>query len=111
MQPLHPAATTLVVRNIPFACSQEELLREWPVDGSYNYLHLPYNAFRQRHSGYAYINFLNSRLAANFQERWHGRFLSMPFEKSLSVREADMQGWRPNLACIKAKSVVKLLET
>lgn len=94
--------TTLTVRNIPTAYSQEELLQEWPVDRSYDYLHFPYSDSMGRSIGIAFINFLSPELAAQFRKRWHGRSLGRHATgKMLRVEPAKVQGRNANLELVK----------
>lgn len=98
--------TTLIVRNIPYSCTQTDLQEEWPIDHfAYDYLHLPLDT-RSRPLGYAYVNFLEPVYAAEFQSRWHGQFLTKHhFSKSLSVTVAHRQGKHANLLCVKGNNL------
>jgi len=98
--------TTLIVRNVPYACTQADLQVEWPIQQfAYDYLHLPLDT-RSRPLGYAYLNFVLPIHASTFHLRWHGRFLTKHhFSKSLSVTEAHRQGKHANLACVKGNNL------
>jgi len=98
--------TTLIIRNIPYSCSQADLEEEWLMrDFPYDYLHLPLDA-RNRPLGYAYINFILPIHASAFHSRWHGRFLTKHhFAKSLSVTVAHRQGAHVNLMCVKGNNL------
>merc|ERR1712228_1090457 len=73
MQPVKSPMTTLVVQNLPGRYTRADVLQAWPVDGSYDYMHLPYNLLQKRPLGYVFINFVTHELAAAFQKTWHGR--------------------------------------
>jgi len=98
--------TTLIVRNIPYSCTQADLQEEWPMNHfPYDYLHLPLDA-RNRPLGYAYINFVLPIHASAFHVRWHGQFLTKHhFSKSLSVTVAHRQGKHANLTCVKGNNL------
>jgi len=98
---LSRSARTLVVRNVPWSYNQEDLLAEWPPDGTYDYFHLPYHFNQDRPLGFAYINFVTYEAAAAFMQKWHGRFLSHRSGRStLHIAVAKVQGRGPNLARI-----------
>lgn len=98
--------TTLIIRNIPYSCTQTDLQEEWPIRRfAYDYLHLPLDT-RNRPLGYAYVNFVEPVQASAFQLRWHGRFLPKHhFSKSLSVTVAHRQGKHANLLCVKGNNL------
>uniref|UniRef100_A0A7S0AEV1 Mei2-like C-terminal RNA recognition motif domain-containing protein n=1 Tax=Pyrodinium bahamense TaxID=73915 RepID=A0A7S0AEV1_9DINO len=108
-QPLPKSVRTLLVRNVPMAWGQEDLLAKWPPDGSYDYLYIPYNLSKDSPLGIAYINFVSYEDAAWFHKKWHGRFLSRQDGKHpLDIAVAKVQGYAPNLARIK-KSEARML--
>jgi len=94
---LPPGATTVVVRNIPWEYTQEELEQEWPLDGTYDYMHLPMRPHLNRNAGYAFINFTEPSHAARFTALWHGQRLRRPYRHALNVKVATLQGKLPNL--------------
>lgn len=106
LQGLPVSVTTLIIRNIPYSCTQTDLQEEWPIRNfAYDYLHLPLDT-RSRPLGYAYVNFLEPCHASAFQSRWHGRFLMKHhFSKSLSVTVAHRQGKHANLLCVKGNNL------
>jgi len=105
------SARTLIVRNVPWTYSQEDLLLVWPPDGTYDYLHTPYHFFNDRTVGHAYINFITYEAAAAFQERWHGRYLPQRDTKNtLDISVATVQGRGPILARIAEDRIPVLVE-
>lgn len=109
LRPLPPGTTTLVVRNIPARFNQERMLQEWPLDGTFNFLYLPYNALERRPKGYAFINFLTPELALAFQREWHGNYLSETGRtKHLDVAASVVQGVREILETLLVKDFEKL---
>merc|ERR1719329_1835273 len=73
--PLPPGTRTLMVRNIPTRFTQNELMRLWPADGTYDLLYMPWSSKQRRFSGSAYINFGTEEDALRFRSIWHGRTL------------------------------------
>jgi len=98
--------TTLIVRNIPYVCTQTDLQEEWPIRHfAYDYLHLPLDT-RNRPLGYAFLNFLEPLHASEFYSQWHGQFLMKHhFSKSLSVTVAHRQGRHANLLGVKGNNL------
>lgn len=106
-QPSAHGDTTLLVRNIPWDVTQEELVSQWPIDGSYNFLFLPYSEFLGRHVGTAIINFVSPEHAARFNAQWAGQKLGRhEYKKVLSVAMAETQGRDENLKRVKEDAVV-----
>jgi hypothetical protein len=99
--------TTVMVRHVPTHYSQDMLLREWAVDFSFDFLCLGYNFKKKRTIGYAFVNFLTEKAAAEFRRRWHGEYLSGSAHDgpSLLVQPATIQGLRANV-CHYAKQPV-----
>jgi len=102
---------TLLIRNVPWSYSQEDLLLKWPPDSTYDYFHTPYHFFNNRPLGLAYINFVTYEAAVAFQERWHGRYLSQQDTKNtLDITAANVQGRKGNLARIAEDRIPTLAE-
>jgi len=111
LRPLPRSARTLIVRNVPWAYTQEDLLHFWPPDGTYDYFHTPYHFFNDRPLGHAYINFNTYEAAVAFQDRWHGRYLSWRDTKNtLDITFSHDQGRGPNLARIAKDKIPILVE-
>lgn len=66
------ARTTVMVHNIPTACSPEHLLEVLPMDGSYDLLYAPMESSGRRLAGFAFLNFVSEAHAADFMCSWHG---------------------------------------
>lgn len=96
--------TTFMVRNIPASCTREDLLRDWPIDGSFDFLYLPMSSGGKTTRGYVFINLVSETNAASFRERWHMRRLPH-FQRSrrLNVAIADIQGLEENVLRLKEK--------
>jgi len=109
--PLPESTRTLLVRNVPLTCTQGDILAEWPPNGAYDYLRVPYNVSKKIPLGHAFINFVTYEGAVAFYEKWHGGFLSQHDSKHpLDVVAAHIQGTGPNLTRIKKAEVHKLAE-
>lgn len=106
-RPVPPGTTTLLVRNIPPRFDQERLLQQWPADGTFDLLYLPYHPTSKKWPrGYAFINFVTPKLAVAFQQRWHGHYLSR--DKRLVIVPAPLQGVDDNLEVLLRKDFMKL---
>jgi hypothetical protein len=85
--------TTLMIRNIPTWYTQEMLLNEWPNDGTYNLLYLPFCFRTKKNLAFAFVNFTRAEYAEAFRERWHKKGLQQhTSRKLLDVSVADVQG-------------------
>eukprot|EP00429_Kryptoperidinium_foliaceum_P046414 CAMPEP_0176104922 /NCGR_PEP_ID=MMETSP0120_2-20121206/52650_1 /TAXON_ID=160619 /ORGANISM="Kryptoperidinium foliaceum, Strain CCMP 1326" /LENGTH=233 /DNA_ID=CAMNT_0017439033 /DNA_START=9 /DNA_END=710 /DNA_ORIENTATION=- len=94
-----------MVRNIPAECTCEDLLREWPVDGSYNLLYLPRRAGGKATLGYAFISFTSGAHAEAFVSHWRSkRLASFPKGRGLNITVAARQGFEENLRQLQEKS-------
>jgi len=84
----------LAVRNVPRGYELEELLQQWPPDGSYDLIHFPYNFKTRRRLGFCFINFVSHGFAVQFQRKWHARALpgSLAASGTLDVEVAKLQG-------------------
>lgn len=102
------AFTTLIIRNIPARCSQDQLLELWPQEGSYNFLHCPYNRKHGRLAGYAFVNFITHEALLEFYERWQGMHLIKEANaKRLNIAVALVQGMEANLMHLKDNKNIK----
>jgi len=103
---LPPGVTTLMVRNIPARFTPEKLLEVWPVDGSYNLLHMPFNFQKQRRAGIAFVNMVSHEAAVEFAAKWHGRKLAnVGGIKRLDIGAAEVQGFEGNLRNFKGSKI------
>merc|ERR1712032_423936 len=97
------------VRNIPLSYTQELLLTEWPCEGQYDFLYCPYSFSRQCICSYAFLNFRNRDLAAEFFDKWQGRRLANHGdEKSLNISLAAIQGLNANLKHLKSNKIFRI---
>lgn len=69
------SATTVIVRNLPSRCTQDQLTKLWPCNGTYDWLVLPYNSKQHRFSRYAFINFTSKAALQDFVQKWQGALL------------------------------------
>eukprot|EP00429_Kryptoperidinium_foliaceum_P100883 CAMPEP_0176243908 /NCGR_PEP_ID=MMETSP0121_2-20121125/31162_1 /TAXON_ID=160619 /ORGANISM="Kryptoperidinium foliaceum, Strain CCMP 1326" /LENGTH=248 /DNA_ID=CAMNT_0017583507 /DNA_START=37 /DNA_END=783 /DNA_ORIENTATION=- len=103
--------TSLMVRNIPAHYTQDRLVQEWPVDGTYDFLYLPRDQRRVANMGYAFVNFRSKALALEFRATWQGRCLpGAPSQARLSIIAAEIQGLEANLRQLKKKRVCRIVE-
>jgi len=98
--------TTVVVQNLSGRYSREDVMQVWPIDGTYDYMHMPYNLLQKRPLGYVFFNFVTHELAVAFQQKWHGKVLpASGGRKALEVGPAEVQGRRGNLELIKSRKL------
>lgn len=101
--------TTLMVHNVPAEFSLQDLLEEWPIDGSYDYVYLPRTSCGRRALGIAFVNFKTSAHAEAFRARWHcQRFTEREGRKRLRVVLADVQGLGENVKALRSKPLGRL---
>lgn len=101
--------TTLMVRGIPAHYTQEMLMAEWPLDGSYNLLYLPRSSGGRTNLGYAFLNFTTEAHARAFRSFWFGRALAhSSSDRRLGVGLADTQGFEATVAQLKAKPMGRM---
>lgn len=108
-RPSDVPVTTLIIRNIPRNYTQEMLLREWPIDGSYDFLYMPPDKRCAAGAGYAFVNFRSEALATEFKATWHRRRLG-DAQHTLSIIPADIQGLAANLRQLKKKRVSRIAQ-
>jgi len=90
--------TTLMIRNIPQMYTQEELMLEWPNNGTYDFFYLPMNAKGIPNKTYAFINFTSPEAALAFKTKWDKKRLQrLQARRTLNVSCADVQGRDANL--------------
>lgn len=100
-----------MVRNIPTHYDQERLLSEFPPNGTFDYLYLPYCVKERRPKGFAFINFVTPEFARVFQHKWHGKYLTVTYcVKHLDIAASAAQGILDNLKplCDKEETVLSL---
>lgn len=98
------APTTVMVHNLPSACTPEQLLDLWPSDSGYNFLYAPTGSGGKRLAGFAYVNLASPAEAAVFSSRWHCAHLpGWSGGRPLRVAWAHIQGLEANLQELEAK--------
>lgn len=90
-------ATTLMIRNLPYSVTREELIEAVDASGFadlYNFVYLPHRWNKQL--GFTFINFINVDVAQRFHAIWHKsrRFKAKCTKgiKPLNVSVATVQG-------------------
>jgi hypothetical protein len=104
------AKTTIMIRNIPCRCTQDELLEEIEdVVPGVDFLYLPKSHKREGNLGYAFANFVEPRLAVEFLDRFQGSpFAKHPRSaKRAEVGYALLQGFRENVKFYRRSKVAK----
>jgi hypothetical protein len=93
--------TTLMIRNLPYTLTQQELLQA--LDGSgfaglYDFFYLPHKFKEHKNLGFAFVNFLTPESAATFSNDWHHtfRFKMGSMHKPLNISAAAVQGRAAN---------------
>lgn len=100
--------TTLMIRNIPSPYTPDGLLQEWPNNGTYDFLYLPYSSRLQRNLTYVFINFTSPQAAQDFKCQWQKmRLFSFGALKPLNVGVADVQGRDENLRQLRKKRLLR----
>jgi len=95
--------TTLMIRNLPSAITQQQLLEEMNASGFaglYDFCYMPGGAFKaSKMNGFAFANFISHESAVNFANVWHEsyRFDMRPVGPALSIWPATVQGKHANL--------------
>jgi len=108
-KPIPDGATTLVIRNVPARYTKELLMQEWPVDGTYDFLFLPFSLKCKRTAGFAFVNFTSHEAAVDFYGRWHGKSLrDQGTAKRLNVGISEVQGLEENLQHVAAHNVSRI---
>lgn len=105
MPPLgNDAPTTVMVHNLPSACTPEQLLELWPADSGYNFLYAPTGSGGKRLAGFAFVNFASNAQAAAFSGTWHCAHLpGWSGGRPLRVTWAHIQGLGANLRELEVK--------
>jgi len=107
--PLPHGVTTLVVRNVPARYTKEMLMREWPPNGTYDFLYLPFNFKAKRTAGFVYVNCTSHEAAVKFYSQWQGKSLcNKGIAKRLSIGVAEAQGLDANLRHVAASNISRI---
>merc|ERR1712059_101446 len=67
--------TTLMIRNVPVLYTREMLLEEWPNQGTFDFLYLPFSCSTQRNLSYGFVNFTSEAAARAFVGKWQKKRL------------------------------------
>jgi hypothetical protein len=102
--------TTVMIRNIPCRYTQDELLEEvnkfnWPV----NFLYLPPARHSVGNLGYAFVNFVHAKHAAEFIDIFtdHTWFFQPKSKKRGTPSYATLQGFLPNVDYYSKMKIAK----
>jgi len=103
--------TTLMLKNIPCRCSQQEILdaiEEVGFGQLYNFFYLPMTQGQTHNIGYVFIGFYDEDLAEKFTCVMTGyRFKSRKSSKSCEVVPARIQGFQSNLEHFQKRHSVR----
>jgi hypothetical protein len=105
--------TTLMIRNLPYTLSLEELLMALDATGfkdMCDYCYLPHNFLRHTNQGFAFVNFISVEATRAFMVQWQGSniFRTVNMRKTLNISAAAVQGREDNFkAAIKNMGRVK----
>jgi hypothetical protein len=92
--------TTIMIRHIPCKYSQRKLMREINSAGflgRYDFFYLPLDPRSHANRGFAFLNFVNDEVAAEFYRQYHGQRLKhFNTGKVVAVMPADLQGFTQN---------------
>jgi len=101
--------TTLMIRNVPVLYTREMLLEEWPNQGTYDFLYLPFSCSTQRNLSYGFVNFTSEAAARAFVGKWQKKRLPrFTSRKPLNISFAEVQGLDSNLWELKKKRVKRI---
>eukprot|EP00928_Gymnodinium_smaydae_P023930 TRINITY_DN19545_c0_g4_i1.p1 TRINITY_DN19545_c0_g4~~TRINITY_DN19545_c0_g4_i1.p1 ORF type:complete len:388 (+),score=38.79 TRINITY_DN19545_c0_g4_i1:38-1201(+) len=104
--------TSVMVRNLSFKCTpaifQGELCKSG-FDGLFNYVSVPVNRGSPTSKGYAFIDFVDTRTAYRFKQKFDSSVMNIPGSKKLlEVIPAKLQGSQNNQSNYKmAKHAAK----
>jgi len=99
---LPPGTRSLLVRNIPTRVTQDDLMRMWPADGTYDLLYMPWSPKQRRFCGDAFVSFGRAEDALRFWRQWHGETLeSHGRTKVLKIVPSYQQGFEECLLGLK----------
>jgi len=102
-----PQTTTLMLRNIPNALTPENLMAIIDMagfSGTYDYLYLPRDTNTAYNKGYAFLNFVDPRVAQDFAQQLEGSAWNERSPKRLAITDARCQGVPANLRRLRSSS-------
>jgi hypothetical protein len=93
--------TTLMIRNLPYSLSLDDLLATLEKSGFKqfcDYCYLPHNFERHTNQGFAFVNFTSAEAAQAFMDQWQGstQFQTAHLNKPLLISVAEVQGRETN---------------
>jgi len=93
--------TTLMIRNLPYSLTQQELLQavdDGGYSGQCDFLYLPHKFKEHKNLGFAFVNFKDAEVASKFSAEWHHtyRFKMGSMHKPLNISAAAVQGRAAN---------------
>jgi hypothetical protein len=97
-------ATTLMIRNIPGKYAQTDLIADLQDTGfgnAYDFLYLPIDKGTSNNVGYAFVNFVDPRVASAFMQAFAGHCFAQlhgSSNKRARISVAHLQGLEKNLA-------------
>jgi len=104
--------TTLMIRNIPYDFSLDDVVREFDESGfgdRYDLLYLPYAKRKAQNRGYAYVNFKKPISAAQFKSAFHKQQFrltnTLGQEKRLNISPACVQGFSESFRVAASKGL------
>jgi len=81
---------TWMIRHLPYAITQQDLMSKLDAHGyadKYNFLYYPQSFEARRGKGYAFVNFINAEVAAEFVNVWQGGWMfQSPSEEGGSAK-------------------------
>lgn len=98
----------MIVWHLPNGYDLARVLKLWPLDGTFNYLEVPYSASERCLKGRAIINFVSRELATDFRSKWNGLWVHHSQEARLDICEAHVQGLGNLLERFLRKDITKL---
>ncbi|CAK0839118.1 unnamed protein product [Prorocentrum cordatum] len=106
--------TTVMVRNVPERCQQDEFVSELDksgFQGMYDFCYMPRDFKSSLNKGYVFLNFKTPTAARCFKNMWHGwqRFSNHPDSDSrrLQVTAAHIQGFEANIAMLETAGTIR----
>jgi len=100
--------TTVIVWNLPDGYNVDSVLTLWPVDGTFNYLEVPFSASEKCYKGRVIINFVNREVAMRFVNTWNGRWMHHFQRAPLEMCLARVQGLMRLVQRFRHKDIQKL---
>eukprot|EP00928_Gymnodinium_smaydae_P032604 TRINITY_DN23565_c0_g2_i1.p1 TRINITY_DN23565_c0_g2~~TRINITY_DN23565_c0_g2_i1.p1 ORF type:complete len:300 (+),score=38.74 TRINITY_DN23565_c0_g2_i1:61-960(+) len=99
--------TSVMVRNISYKCSRtmfREELNKAGFQNQYDFIYVPVSVGRGNCKGYAFVNFVDDRIAYRFKVQFDGFKMNVPGSvKRLEVIPANLQGYAQNASHYIAK--------